>query len=74
MEYIPDFVKLAQAYDAEGIRIRTAEEAEAALKRAKQITDRPVILEFMVEEEANVYPMVPPGAGLSEMILGEEET
>lgn len=74
MEYIPDFVKLAQAYDAVGIRITTAEEATAALRRAKEITDRPVILEFMTEEEANVYPFVPPGAGLSEMILGEEET
>lgn len=71
--YIPDFVTLAKAYDAFGFRARNMKEAEEALKQAKDITDRPIIIEFLIEKEANVYPMVPPGAGLDEMVLGEEE-
>ncbi len=71
--YIPDFVTLAQAYSAIGFRVRNIEEAKAALKKAKETTDRPIIIEFLIEKEANVYPMVPPGAGLNEMVLDEEE-
>lgn len=68
--YTPDFVALAEAYGAAGIRISDEEGIVPALRKAKEITDRPIILEFIIEAEANVYPMVPPGAGINEMELG----
>jgi len=70
--YSPDFVKLAQAYGAEGIRITREEEIIPALERAKAITDRPIVLDFLIDREANVWPMVPPGAGLDQYITGKE--
>ncbi len=66
--YAPDFVKLAQAYGAEGIRVSTPQEIGPALERARQVTDRPVFLDFTVDREANVWPMVPAGAGIHEMM------
>ncbi len=71
--YSPDFIKLADAYGAAGIRAATLEEAEAALIEASKIRDRPIILDFIIEREANVWPMVPAGAGLDEMLFGEEK-
>lgn len=70
--YTPDFVKLAEAYGAAGIRVKSREDIVPALQQAKEITDRPIVIDFLIETEANVYPMVPPGAGINEMILGEE--
>ena len=67
--YTPDFLLLAQAYGAEGLRAGTLAEVDAALETAKGITDRPIVIDFLVEREANVWPMVPAGAGLGEMIL-----
>jgi acetolactate synthase-1/2/3 large subunit len=72
LAYTPDFVKLAEAYGAAGIRVKSREEVVPALQQAKEITDRPIVIDFLIETEANVYPMVPPGAGINEMILGEE--
>ena len=69
-EYVPDFVKLAQAYGAKGIRVRHADEVENALKEAFEFNG-PVIMEFLVEKEENVFPMVPAGAALNQMIHGE---
>ena len=66
--YTPDFVKLAQAYGAEGIRVSTPAQVDEALRRAKAITDRPIFLDFQIEREANVWPMVPSGAGIHEML------
>ena len=71
MSHQPDFVKLAEAYGAVGIRITRTEDVEGALRQAMQVTDRPVILDFWVEREAGVYPMVPPGESLSNMLGGE---
>ncbi len=67
----PDFVKLAEAYGAYGRRIKEMSEVDAALAEALTITDRPVVLDFWVEREANVYPMVPPGGSIINML--EEE-
>ncbi|WP_157048963.1 biosynthetic-type acetolactate synthase large subunit [Syntrophomonas palmitatica] len=72
MDHQPDFVKLAEAYGGVGMRVKDPAEIEPALKQAMQVKDRPVIIDFWVEREANVYPMVPPGASLLNM-LGEEE-
>lgn len=67
----PDFVKLAEAYGAYGRRIKDMSEVDAALAEALTVKDRPVVLDFWVEREANVYPMVPPGGSITNML--EEE-
>ncbi|HWP97977.1 MAG TPA: biosynthetic-type acetolactate synthase large subunit [Syntrophomonadaceae bacterium] len=67
----PDFVKLAEAYGAYGRRIKDINEVDEALREALTITDRPVILDFWVEREANVYPMVPPGGSIINMLEGD---
>ena len=59
--YVPDFVKLAQAYGAVGIRVTRESEIAPALEEARRITDRPIFLDFLIEREANVWPMVPGG-------------
>jgi len=68
-EFIPDFVKIAEAYGAKGIRVTEASQVKSALKEAIE-TKGPVIIEFIVDQEENVYPMVPAGASLNEMIRG----
>ncbi len=64
-EFVPDFVKLAEAYGCLGIRVRTEEEVEPAIKLALETNDRPVIIDFIVSREAMVWPMVPQGVGNS---------
>lgn len=68
----PDFVLLAEAYGAVGLRVTQATEVEPALRRALQETERPVVIDFRVEREANVFPMVPPGGSLQNMLGGDE--
>lgn len=63
----PDFVSLAKSFGALGLYARTPNEARAIIATALQ-TDGPVIMEFDVTEEANVYPIVPPGASNQDMI------
>lgn len=65
----PDFVKLAEAYGAVGLRATTKDEVDEIIKRAMSI-DKPVIMDFVVDREENVYPIVPPGASLSNMLGG----
>ncbi|MCI0513806.1 biosynthetic-type acetolactate synthase large subunit [candidate division KSB1 bacterium] len=67
--FIPDFVKVAEAYGAHGIRVTEVQQVRPALEQAIQ-TPGPVILDFMVDQEENVYPMVPSGAALNQMIEG----
>ena len=66
--YSPDFVKLAEAYGAVGIRVTAPGEIEPALQQARRITDRPIVIDFRIDREANVWPMVPAGAGIHEMM------
>jgi acetolactate synthase-1/2/3 large subunit len=68
----PDFVKLAEAYGAVGLRATTDEELETVLKQAMEITDLPVIMDIQVTKEKNVYPMIPPGAAVHEMVDTDE--
>lgn len=68
--YIPDFVKLAESYDAYGIRISKPEELEGAFAYAKEHKTAPTIIECLIDPEANVFPMVPTGNTLGDMILG----
>ncbi|QTA81548.1 Acetolactate synthase, large subunit [Desulfonema limicola] len=68
MEHAPDFVKLAEAYGAKGLRASKPEEVEEVLSKGLS-TDGPVIMDFRVEREECVYPMVPAGAPITEMLL-----
>ena len=64
----PDFVKLAEAYGAVGLRVFKDEEVEDAWQEASKVKDRPVLLDMVIPEEDNVYPMIPAGAASHEMI------
>jgi len=68
MSVQPDFVKLAEAYGAVGFRTDKQEEVVPILKEAISIR-KPVLMDFRISREENVYPMVPAGASLTEMIL-----
>lgn len=68
MDAQPDFVKLAEAYGAEGYRITQKKDVGPVLKKAFS-TDKPAIIDVRVTNEENVYPMVPAGASLTEMLL-----
>ncbi len=70
MESLPDFVKLAEAYGHVGMQIDKPADVEAALKEAfTKHKNRLVFMNFITDQTENVYPMVPAGAGLDEMIL-----
>jgi acetolactate synthase-1/2/3 large subunit len=62
---VPDFVKLAEAYGALGIRVTKEDEIDAAIKLALETNDRPVVIDFVVSADAMVWPMVPQGVGNS---------
>ncbi|MBI2411653.1 MAG: biosynthetic-type acetolactate synthase large subunit [Deltaproteobacteria bacterium] len=65
----PDFVKLAEAYGAVGLRAKTPAEVEGVIKEAMAVKDRPVIMDFKVDPAECVYPMVPAGQPLNKMLL-----
>ncbi|BAZ94978.1 acetolactate synthase [Thiohalobacter sp. COW1] len=69
MESLPDFVKLAESYGHVGMQIDKPQDVEGALKEAMQLKDRLVFLDFITDQNENVYPMIPAGAGQNEMIL-----
>ncbi|MGW9184848.1 acetolactate synthase large subunit [Agromyces sp. NPDC055661] len=62
---VPDFVTLAEAYGALGIRVTKEEEVDAAIKLALETNDRPVVIDFVVSADAMVWPMVPQGVSNS---------
>jgi acetolactate synthase-1/2/3 large subunit len=68
---VPDFVKLAEAYGAVGLRATRPEEVESTLRQGLE-TPGVVVMDFHIEPEEGVYPMVRPGAALTEMVLGKE--
>ena len=65
----PDFVKLAEAYGAVGMRVEKEEDVEEALRQAMAVTDRPVVMDFRVDPDENVFPMIPAGGTVADMIL-----
>jgi len=69
MDALPDFVKLAEAYGHVGMKIEKPEDVEGALKEAFALKERFVFMDFITDQSENVYPMIPGGKGLSEMIL-----
>ena len=68
MDCAPDFVKLAEAYGAVGLRATKPEEVAAVLTEGLAVS-KPVIMEFLVDKEEGVYPMVPAGAAITDMLL-----
>ena len=72
MTHQPDFVKVAEAYGMVGLRATKPDEVEATLKKGLSIP-KPVLMDFQVCREECVYPMVRPGASISEMTLGTRE-
>ncbi len=68
----PDYVKLAEAMGCVGLRAEKAEEVPAVIEQANAITDRPVVVDFRVDEFEKVYPMVPSGGSNDVVILGPE--
>ncbi|MFQ5470157.1 MAG: acetolactate synthase 3 large subunit [Gammaproteobacteria bacterium] len=69
MDALPDFVKLAESYGHVGIRVEKPEDVEPALQEAMKQKDRLVFVDVITDQTENVYPMIPAGAGLNEMIL-----
>ncbi|MBP6058601.1 MAG: acetolactate synthase 3 catalytic subunit [Nitrosomonas sp.] len=69
MNALPDFVKLAESYGHVGMKIERPEDVEGALKEAFKLRDQLVFMDFITDQTENVFPMVPGGKGLSEMIL-----
>lgn len=70
-KYTPDFVKLAESYGAKGIRVAKPEEMRPAFEQAKKNRELkvPTLIEFIIDPEEQVYPMIKPGGTLEEMIL-----
>jgi acetolactate synthase-1/2/3 large subunit len=68
----PDYVKLADAYGMAGFRVTAKEDVVPTLAKARAI-DGPVLIEFQVVDEENVYPMVPSGGSISEMLRRPQE-
>ena len=64
----PDFAKLAEAYGVRGITVETTEQAEAAIAEAWDY-EGTVVIDFRVEREANVFPIVPQGQSIGEMLV-----
>ena len=73
MDSLPDFVKLAESYGHVGMNIVNPADVEGALKEAFDMKDRFVFMNFITDQKENVFPMVPNGKGLSEMILAGDE-
>lgn len=68
MELPIDFIKLADAYGATGLRCEQVSDVEGTIKKALE-TPGPVLMEFKISREENVLPMVPAGKGIHEMVL-----
>ena len=65
----PDFVKLVEAYGGVGFRAETPEELRDVLVKAKAITDKPVVIDCLIPKGENVYPMIPSGQSIEEMMI-----
>jgi len=69
LEGAVDFVKLAEAFGCVGLRATRPEEVEGVIERALEINDKPVVVDFWVAREENVYPMVPAGGSIDKMLV-----
>jgi acetolactate synthase-1/2/3 large subunit len=69
---IPDFVKLSVAMGCVGMRVETRDEVDAAIEKAMAIDDAPVVIDFVVGEDAMVWPMVPAGTSNDEILAARD--
>lgn len=69
---IPDFVKMADAYDCHGIRVEHPEEVDNAIAQAMSVNDRPVVVEFVVSPDAMVWPMVASGVSNDDILYARD--
>ena len=69
---VPDYVKLADAYGAVGLRVESPDEVDATIEKAFSVTDRSVVIDFRVDSREMCFPMVPAGASNDEIITGPE--
>jgi acetolactate synthase-1/2/3 large subunit len=69
---VPDYVKLAEAYGCVGLRAEHPDEVDAVIEKALSINDRSVVIDFRVDSQENVFPMVPAGASNNDIITGPE--
>lgn len=67
--YTPDFIKLAESYGAKGIRVFKEEEIKPAFEEARKNTKVPTLIEFIIDPEELVYPMIRPGGTLEDMLM-----
>ena len=74
LEGNPDFVKLAESFGCKGFRIRRSGDVRRILQQAIDYNDGPCIVDACVEKEGNVFPMIPAGAAVSEMITEKPKT
>ncbi len=72
MNALPDFVKLAEGYGHSGVHIEDPKDVEPALREAFARKDDLIFMDFLTDQTENVYPMIPGGKGITEMILAEE--
>jgi len=70
---LPDWVRLAQAYDSVGFETSDPDEVVPIIEKALEVTDRPVLMNFHVSREENVFPMIPAGKTIHEMMLEPPE-
>jgi acetolactate synthase I/II/III large subunit len=69
---VPDYLKLAEAYGAVGLRAESPDEVDTVIEKALSVTDRSVVIDFRVDEREMVFPMVPAGASNDDIIVGPE--
>jgi acetolactate synthase-1/2/3 large subunit len=72
MEALPDFLKLGEAYGIQALRCEKAGDVDKTIKEMLSISG-PVIVDMVVDDKENVYPMIPAGAAHNELLLGPEE-
>jgi acetolactate synthase-1/2/3 large subunit len=69
---IPDFVKLAEAMGCVGLRCEKADDVDATIDKAMSVDDAPVVVDFVVGEDAMVWPMVPAGTSNDEILAARD--
>jgi len=73
LDRVPDFVKVAEAYGAVGMRATKPQEVEPVIRESLKVKDRPVFMDFIIDWKEKVYPMIPAGGALNEMLFEEEK-
>jgi len=73
-DYLPDFVKLSEAMGAAAFRVTKEDEIDDAINQALAINDRPVVIEFQVDKDAMVWPMVAAGASNDDIMIARDTT